>query len=163
MKRIWIDAAAAALGGVVATWLMRKSMKLSEKQPDAVKPAMPERDPGDYMVSQAERVTGPLSPTVHEKAAHSLSWVYGIGWPIAFGLIARKIGAHASIGRALGAGAALGAIVWTVGYLGWLPLTGLAAPIHRQPIGRSASSLLSHVLWGSVAATPLAIKSRILA
>ena len=53
--------------------------------------------------------------------------------------------------------------MWAAGYLGWLPASGLTRPLREQPIGRSASSLVSHAAYGSISALPLALTGRFLA
>ena len=54
-------------------------------------------------------------------------------------------------------GAALGAVVWMVGYEGWLPAAGLTSPAHRVPLAKNATGLASHVAYGALASVPLAI------
>ena len=45
-------------------------------------------------------------------------------------------------------GAAFGAVVWAVSYLGWLPATGLL-PARSEPPRRHALMLAAHLVWGA--------------
>jgi hypothetical protein len=156
MRNTLIKLAAGAVGGAVATLLMTKSMPLAEKLPEKLKPATPNRDPGDFIVEQCEKVVGPLSPKVHSGAAQGLHWAYGITWPIGLAALSGVLGLR-TFGKTLAVGAALGAVVWLVGYEGWLPAAGLTSPAHRVPLAKNASGLASHVAYGALASVPLAI------
>ncbi|MCA1663943.1 MAG: hypothetical protein LC659_06710, partial [Myxococcales bacterium] len=72
MRNMLIKLAAGAVGGAVATMLMQKSMPLAKKLPERLQPAMPKQDPGHFMVEQAQKILGTLSPKVHSGAAHGL-------------------------------------------------------------------------------------------
>jgi hypothetical protein len=155
MNRHLIQAAEGALGAAAGTFLMQKGMGLVGKLPERFQPHPMKGDPAEYVVARAERLAGrTLSPDQRESAKQKTHWVYGIGWGLLLGLLAPKIDLR-SPGRALAAGAALGAGVWTVGYAGWLPAAGLVDPIHRQSPKRSLAPLASHVLFGVVAALPI--------
>jgi len=158
MRNMLIRLAAGAVGGAVATLLMQKTMPLAGKLPEKLRPQMPNRDPGHFMVSQGEKLVGPLSQKVHSGAAHGLHWAYGIFWPLGLGALAEALRLDTP-GKRVAAGAALGALVWIVGYEGWLPATGLMPPAHRVPLAKNASGLASHVAYGAVAALPLAFAS----
>ena len=158
MRNLMLKLAAGAVGGAVATYLMQKSLPLAKKLPQKFQPQTPSRDPGDFMVSQAEKLVGPLSPKMHSGAAHGLQWAYGLTWPLGLAALSNALGTK-SIGKTVAAGALLGAIVWAIGYAGWLPATGLTPPVHRVPLAKSASGLASHVAYGAIASLPLAFAS----
>jgi uncharacterized membrane protein YagU involved in acid resistance len=155
MRNMLIKLAAGTVGGAVATLLMQKSMPLSKKLPAKLQPPMPNRDPGDFMVKQGEKIVGPLSPKVHSGAAHGLHWAYGIFWPLSLAALSGVFGLRTT-GKTVAAGAALGAICWLVGYEGWLPAAGLVPPAHRVPLAKNASGFASHVAYGALASLPLA-------
>jgi len=159
MRNLLIKLAAGAVGGAVATLLMQKAMPLSQKLPEKLQPQLPNRDPGDFMVAQGEKIVGPFSPKVHSGAAHGLHWAYGVSWPLGLAALSGPFGLR-SIGKTVAAGALLGAIVWVVGYEGWLPAVGLAPPAHRVPLAKNASGLASHVAYGALASLPLAVAAR---
>lgn len=155
-----IHAAEGALGGIASTLFMSSAMKLGARLPPTLQPTAPTQHPGEFVVSQLERVVRrPLPPSIHRAAVASMPWAYGVLWPTAFALIARRLRIR-RLRDALLAGAGLGAGVWAVGYLGWLPAVGLVQPIHRQPPLRSASSLLSHAAYGVLATLPLFLLGR---
>src|SRR2546430_8546241 len=120
MRDKLIRMAAAAVGGAVATLLMQKAMAMSDKMPAKMRPPMPKQDPGDFMVQQAERVVGTLSPKMHSTAAHGLHWAYGMTWPLLLGALSGTLGLD-SVGKTVAAGAAVGAVCWLAGHAGWLP------------------------------------------
>src|SRR5207244_2461777 len=97
----------------------------------------------------------PLPEKAHHALAHSLHWLYGTTWPTLLGLAARPLGLRTRRDF-LVAGAGLGAAVWAIGYLGWLPAAGLVRPVHRERPSRTLSGLASHVAYGMVTALPLA-------
>jgi hypothetical protein len=156
MRDKLIRMAAVAVGGAVATYLMQKAMGVSHKIPEKVRPPAPNQDPGHFMVGKAEKVVGTLSPKMHNRAAHGLQWAYGLTGPLVLGALSGALTLD-KIGKTLAAGAVMGAITWATGYIGWLPATGLTAPVHRVPIAKSASGLVSHVAYGAIAALPLAL------
>ncbi|HVY60000.1 MAG TPA: hypothetical protein VHF22_00030 [Planctomycetota bacterium] len=155
MREHLIHLAEGALGGAAGTLFMTKSMQVANRLPEAIQPPPIEGDPGDFMVSQAERVAGAaLEPGTHAKAAHALQWAYGVTWPtiLAVALPALEI---RSVRKAAVAGAALGAGVFALGYLGWLPAAGLTKPIYRHRPGHVANALTSHLLYGVFSALPI--------
>ncbi|HXG83257.1 MAG TPA: hypothetical protein VNI84_04430, partial [Pyrinomonadaceae bacterium] len=50
-------------------------------------------------------------------------------------------------------GAALGAAIWAIGYLGWLPAVGLLPPITEQKPMQIFSPVWQHALYGIVTVT----------
>jgi hypothetical protein len=156
MRNMMLKLAAGAVGGAAATYLLTKAMPLTRKLPPGLRPQTPHRDPGDFMVTHAEKLTGPLSQKMHSGAAHGLHWAYGISWPLGLAALSGVLGLD-STKKTIAAGAILGAIVWAVGYAGWLPALGLAPPVHRVPLKKSASGLVSHVAYGALASLPLAL------
>jgi hypothetical protein len=156
MRDTLIRMAAAAVGGAVATYVMQKAMGLSHKMPESMRPPMPSQDPGHFMVRQAEKLVGPLSPKMHKGAAHGLHWAYGLAGPLVLGALSGLLPRDRA-GKLIAAGALMGAINWAAGYAGWLPATGLTPPVHRVPLAKSVSGLASHVAYGAIAALPLAL------
>lgn len=156
MRNLLIRLAAGAVGGIGATYLLTKAMPLAKRLPASLQPVAPNEDPGHFMVKQAERVTGPLSPKLHSRAAQSLHMAYGITWPLGLAALSGVLGLR-SAPRIVAAGAVLGLVCWLVGYEGWLPAAGLAPPAHRVPLAKNATALVSHVAYGTLASLPLAL------
>jgi hypothetical protein len=155
MRDNLIGLAAGTAGGALGTLLMQTGIRHGDKLPEAAQPPQLSQDPGQFMVERAEEKVGRALPKdVEQTAARALHWAYGTGFGAALGFLAPYIRAR-RFGRALGAGAGLGVLVWAVGYLGWLPASGLTRPVHRERPGGTATSLLSHVLYGMVSALPI--------
>jgi hypothetical protein len=151
--------AEGALGGALGTMFMQQTMQLQPRLPDAMKPPPIREDPGRFLTERLETARGRrFDPATHDALAGALHWAYGVGWGALLGTVAaRRIRDWRS---ALGAGAALGALVWAVGHAGWLPAAGLMEPVHRQGVTRAASALGTHVAYGIIAAIPLAVFAR---
>ena len=160
MRTELINAAEGALGGIAGTLFIQQAMKLNEKLPAWLQPPSPSQDPGDFMISQVERVAQPLPEPVHGALARSLHFAYGTTWPALLGVFARRLMVGRDAKRAIATGAALGAGVWALGYLGWLPATGLL-PLRRQKkIAPSLVGLLGHAAYGVIAVSPIALLDR---
>jgi hypothetical protein len=146
-----------ALGGVLGTLVVKRTIQIGyEKLPEKLKPPEIRRDPAELVVSKIEAWRGrPLSKEAHALVAASLPWAYGIAWGSVLGLAVS--GLHmTTTRRILGAGAGLGAVVWAVGYVGWLPRAKATEPVTRQGAGHVATGILTHVLYGVMAAAPIA-------
>lgn len=147
--------ASGALGGVIGTAIMRGEMKLANKLPEPLQMPTTHGSPGEYVITRAAEVAGrTLAPEARARWANALSWAYGTGWATMLGLVA-AFEPLRTWKRAVGAGAAFGAIVWGAGYLGWLPLAGLTEPVHRERPTKTLSSLVGHVVYGIAAALPI--------
>jgi hypothetical protein len=155
MRNMLIRLAAGAVGGAAATLLIGKGMALSSKLPERFRPPSPSRHPCELIVEQGEKLTGPLSKKMHSRAVQGMHWAYGLSWPLGLAALSDAIGLR-SPGKRVAAGAILGALVWLIGYEGWLPAAGLVAPAHRVGLAKNATNLASHVAYGAVASLPLA-------
>jgi hypothetical protein len=155
-----VHGAEGVIGGAIGTLLVKETMALGRRLPEKLKPPAVSRDPGDFLLSRFEALRGrPLPWNVHDRIASGLGWAYGIGWGGLLGLAVAGLRTK-TVPRTLLAGAGMGAVVWAVGYVGWLPSTGLTPPIHRQGASHVAVSLASHVLYGVAAAVPIAVIDR---
>jgi len=157
--KTFIDVAAGVAGGLISTLLLERAIKASGRLPARFQPKM-HGDPAELILDKAEDLLHRrIGDDRREKIKPLLGITYGLHGPLVLGLLARRLG-RGSIGRTLAAGAVMGGIVWAVGYLGWMPLSGVAEPIHRQPIGATAQSLLGHTAYGVVSALPVALTGR---
>ncbi|MFT3769656.1 MAG: hypothetical protein QM820_29825 [Minicystis sp.] len=156
-----VHTAEGALGGVLGTLLIKQTMALGRKMPEKLKPPVPSRDPADVLLSRIEGMRGrPLSWRTHDRMAAGLRWAYGIGWGGLLGLAVS--GLHVKRPRqTVLAGAGLGALVWAVGYVAYLPGTGLMRPVHRQGAGHVLTSLVTHVAYGVAASLPIVAIDRL--
>jgi hypothetical protein len=157
--RSLISLAAGIAGGIVGTMFMQQATKLGGKLPKSFQPRM-KGNPFEVVFDKVEDLTGrELVPETRHRLEPLLPYLYGTTGPLVLGALAHKLG-RGSIGRTLGAGAVMGAIVWAVGFLGWLPRSGVAEPIQRQPIGATANGLVGHAAYGVLSALPVALVER---
>jgi hypothetical protein len=155
--------AGGLVGGALGTVAIRASMKLAPQLPMRMRAPSVHKDPGEYIIERLEqRRGGAFSQKVHERAIKGAGWAYGITWASILAALGPWIGMH-KLGRAVGAGAALGAGVWALGYLGWLPRLGLVEPPRRSGIGQHATNLVGHVAYGVLAALPIYAANRMTA
>lgn len=152
LLKLWMG----LVGGVAGTMAMQAIMKASGKLPEPIRPPMPARDPGQVMMEKAQTVVGTLPVKVHQVGAQGLHWGYGVVGPLAMAAVSSILGAR-STGKTILAGTLVGVAVWAAGYVGWLPALGLVPPVHKVPIGKSASGLLGHAAYGALASLPLAL------
>jgi hypothetical protein len=155
MRNLLIKLAAGAVGGAIATLAMKQSFPLQGRLPKRLQPIMPKKDPGDFLLGRAEKRFGKLSPKLHSGAVQGMPWAYGLVWPLGLAALSRLLRLR-SASRTIAAGAALGALVWVIGYEGWLPAFGLTPPAHRVGIGKNATGIMTHVAYGTLASLPLA-------
>lgn len=140
-----------ALGGLAGTLFMNGVMAASRRFPASMQPEL-KGNPAEYIASK-------LPPSLRPVLIHGGPYLYGTSWPALFGFFAPRLGID-TFGKALVAGAALGAGVWAIGHVGWLPLAKLEDPVHRQKPGAIASGLVSHAIYGMIAALPFALFGR---
>ena len=136
--------ALGALAGLGATFLMQAMLQASGKLlPDAQPPI--KQDPGEFMIDQ---LTGLLPegtqvpPTVSSAAARSMHLGYGMTPGVLYGAIRSRGGSPIIDGTLLGVG------IWAAGYLGWLPATGLMAPLSEQRPEQIALPVIEHAIFG---------------
>jgi hypothetical protein len=154
-NRVISEVIGGAIGGTLGTAVMRQQVRVSRALPDRLKPPVLKEDPGEFLVRKFEEKRGhPLEQMLHGRAVNGLGWAYGTAWGMLLGALAPAIGLHTPV-RAIVAGAGLGTLVWAAGYVGWLPATGLAEPVHRHRPERIFTSLISHVFCGIIAALPI--------
>jgi len=154
-----LEAAAGIAGGVIGTMVVQQLTKLGGKLPQRFQARM-KRDPHEVVLGGIEKLAQrPLGEKARARLKPLLPFTYGTAGPLVLGLFARRLGQR-SIGRVIAAGTVMGAFVWAVGYLGWLPLSGAAEPIHRQRVEATANSLLGHAVYGAVSSLPIALVER---
>jgi len=145
-----------ALGGVLGTLVVKRTIKIGSKLPEKLKPPEIRRDPAELVVSQIEAWRGqPLTKEAHRAIARSLPWVYGVTWGSVLGLAVARLRMKTTR-RIILSGAGLGALVWAVGYVGWLPRAKVTEPVTRQGTGHVVNGILTHVIYGVAAAAPIA-------
>jgi hypothetical protein len=145
-KSLGKDIALGTVSGLAGTALIQGMMAGSRKVAPQTLPPM-RNDPGHFMVKQIERVlprkTQDKIPEKFETAmATALAFGYGATFSTLYASIPRRNR------RILLDGAAVGALTWAVGSLGWLPATKLAPPIWKQRPKQVLPNIASHVIFG---------------
>jgi hypothetical protein len=139
--RLLAGAAAGLAGTVVLQGLLAGSARWA---PQTLPPIR--QDPAEFMVEQAESALPParraqVPPKGRAAAEKGLPLGYGATFGMLYGLAVRE-------GSPLLAGAVLGLATWAVGYLGWLPATGLMPAVTRQEPARVAGPIATHLGYG---------------
>lgn len=142
--------AAAGLGATVAMQGLRTA---NQRWLPGTMPPIRE-DPGAFMVDQAEsalpvETRDRVPETAEETAATLLHFGYGGTAGLLYGAIRRDP-------DVIRDGILLGLGVWAVGYLGWLPRTGLMPPVTGQRTGQVVAPVVQHVFFGFVTAAAFA-------
>lgn len=155
-------AAGGAVGGALGTMFLLRAMKASRRLPERLKPTMPRKDPGDFMVSKVEELSGrPLPQRAHDALAQAMHFGYGTTAGTLLGLLTTRRRLR-TLGEAALAGSLLGTAIWAVGYAGWLPRAKLTPPVGMQGARHVAVSVAGHVAFGVVSALPLLLVDRAL-
>jgi hypothetical protein len=83
--------------------------------------------------------------------SNTMHWAYGSSWTAAYAALLPR--------RPLWAGPALGALVWSSGYV-VLPLAGIYEPIWRYDLTTLAKDLSAHLVFGTAADATLRLQRR---
>ena len=94
-----------------------------------------------------------VPPKGKAAAEKGLPLGYGATFGVLYGLAAGEQ-------NPLLAGVLLGIAAWAVGYLGWLPATGLMPPVTRQEPARVAGPIATHLGFGIATASAFQWLSR---
>lgn len=134
---------AGGLGGLVATFPMSAVMKAAEL-------ALPRWQqyplPPEQITEELAQRAG-VAQHLDREDKKGLSFLnhlaYGTAMGVIFGAGSLLISPSALTGIAFGVG------VWGASYLGWLPALNMRAAAPREPFGRNAMMVVSHVVWGA--------------
>ena len=144
LKRTCLGAA----GGFVGTLAIQALMGATQRWLPQAAPPM-RRNPGEFMVDQAERaLPGAVRRHIPESAESAAAQGLGMGYGLAFGALYAALRPRG--GNALLDGAALGLGCWAAGYLGWLPAAGLTPPVTEQTPAQVAGPVVDHLAYGIV-------------
>ena len=146
MRFLKTTAALLMAAGLAGTALIQGMQAASQRWMPQTMPPMKE-NPGDFMVEQAEealpdRISEKISEPVEGALSQGLAFGYGMTFGALYGLAGRRDRSLLLDGTLLGLGS------WAVGYLGWLPATGLMPPVWKQEAKQVIPGILSHVAFG---------------
>jgi hypothetical protein len=136
---------AGAAAGLAGTFVLQGLLAGSGRWAPQTLPPI-RRDPAEFMVEKAESALpasrrAQVPPKGKAAAEKGLPVGYGATFGMLYGLAAAEQ-------SPLLAGVLLGLAAWAVGYLGWLPATGLMPPVTRQEPAQVAGPIATHVGYG---------------
>lgn len=138
------DFVRGAVAGLAATAPMTLAMSAMHRAlpPEERYPLPPKRitmrlaDEAGFKDELGERERNALTMLAHFDYGAAMGGLYGLLEPRLPGPPAAK-------------GVGFGLAVWTVSYLGLLPLAGILKPATEHPPRRSALMIAAHVVWGA--------------
>jgi hypothetical protein len=141
---------AGTAAGIAGTFVLQGLLAGSRRWAPATLPPI-RQDPAEFMVEQAESAL-PVArrPEVPAKGKAAAERGLHVGYGATFGVL---YGLAAGEQSPLLSGALLGLVTWAVGYLGWLPATGLMPPVTRQEPARVVGPIATHVGFGIATAS----------
>lgn len=139
--------------GALAGWVATAPMSLAMAAMHRVLPAHHQYDlpPEEITKRAASGVAdgADVRPADRERrmeaAALAAHFGFGAAGGALYGLLPAGLRARPLLGGVL-----FGLLVWSVSYLGWLPVAGLYPRAHHEPAGRNTLMILAHVVWGGV-------------
>ena len=146
IERAALGAAAGLVGTLGIQVLRAANQKLI---PETMPPIR--QDPGEFMVDKAgemlpDETRAEIPETVETAAAKSLAMGYGMAAGALYGAL------NSGSRNALVGGVLLGLGTWAIGYLGWLPASGLMPPVTEHTREQVALSVAQHAVFGFVTA-----------
>lgn len=134
--------ASGAIGGVAGTLAMSVLM-LGARRAGLVEQLPPER----ITEATLDAAGLPRSGRAQDALAILLHFGFGIPVGVLFGLLRRVLRLPLPLTLQ---GAAYGALVWFVSYMGWVPALGLMPPATRDHPRRTVVMVAAHLLYGVV-------------
>ena len=137
-----------AAAGLAGTFAIQGLLAASQKwAPQSLPPI--KQDPGEFMIEKAEEhLPEKLREKIPEQLEKAGAKSLALGYGLTFGAL--YAASRPETRNLLLEGSALGLVAWGVGYLGWMPATGLMPPVTKQEPEQIAGPILSHLLFGMV-------------
>ena len=122
-----------AIAGFVGTLAMTAAMsKMHKKLPSKQRYPLTPREIIDSAIAPPNEAAKDLTTAAH----------------FAYGAACGSIIAAANPRLSAATGAAAGAAVWLVSYMGWIPGVGLLKPATGHPMRRNLLMIRAHLVWG---------------
>ncbi|HEX9372389.1 MAG TPA: hypothetical protein VF897_15350 [Roseiflexaceae bacterium] len=86
------------------------------------------------------------APSWHAVCSKAAATSLGLGYGATAGAIYAAL--RPRFGNLLLDGALLGLATWAIGYLGWLPASGLLPPVQEQAAEQVAAPIAQHLVFG---------------
>lgn len=141
----WTHLALGAAAGLASTMAMQVIRTAEQKWIPGGAPPI-QADPGRFMIHKAApALPQSVRQRVHQ-AEGAVSKLLAMGYGMTFGALYAVIRPEAK--RVIREGVLLGLAAWAVGYLGWLPATGLMPPIWKHKPKQIVTPVAEHALFG---------------
>ncbi|RIL06956.1 MAG: hypothetical protein DCC71_04775 [Proteobacteria bacterium] len=139
-----LRALGGTLAGSAATVPMTIAMELLHRRlAGARAQALPPQQITEKTL-RASGVAEHMEPSTRLATATAAHFGYGAAAGAVYAAVAPLLpGPPAARGALFGLG------VWAGSYLGWLPAAGILPPATREPAGRNAMMIASHLVWGA--------------
>lgn len=144
------DMLSGAIAGLIATAPMAVVME------EALFRMLPPREqyplpPSEITATWADTLGGrhDLGAQEHRGLTLTNHFGYGAATGALYGQISSALRANVSVAPTV-TGIVWGLVVWSVSYLGLLPVLGILRPATQPPAGRNLLMIMAHVVWGSV-------------
>jgi hypothetical protein len=138
--------ALGAAAGLAGTFVMHGLLAAHKRLSPRTMPPM-RKDPGEFMVRQAERsLPTRIKRSIPDAAETAAATGLSLGYGATFGALYAALRSRG--GSAWTDGPVLGILTWAAGYLGWLPASGLMPPPWKQDAARATIPIAEHALFG---------------
>jgi len=145
-RDLWIRIGLGATAGLAGTCALQLIRKANEKWIPEGSPPM-QGDPAGFMLRRTkESFPERVREKIPRSAEQALMKLLPLGYGMSFGALYAT--ARPTIRREAGEGVLLGLICWAVGFLGWLPKTGLMPPIWEHKPKQIVRPIVEHALYG---------------
>jgi hypothetical protein len=124
--------------GIAGTFAIQNAMKAQRKLLPATTPPM-RQDPADFMLEH-------MPIEIPEKAEPLAKKAMQLGYGITFGTLYGARRKHPR--NVMLEGTLLGLGTWAIGYLGWLPKTGLLPSPKEQTPAQISGPIATHLVFG---------------
>ncbi len=146
MNRSWKNLALGAAAGLAGTMVVQVFRLTDIKLLPESQPPIKD-DPGRFMINKAKlALPDAARPQLPPATEALLSKLLAAGYGITFGALYAALRQRSN--RLLVEGALLGLATWAVGYLGWLPATGLMPPVWKHKSKQIAAPIAEHTFYG---------------
>lgn len=140
-----VKAATGLIGGIVATGPMTVAMILWHRRlPAGQRYPLPPREIMGEIATKAG-----VRQELSESGESAATLLAHFGYGSAAGLLYGPLAGYVKLPGVL-KGILFGLVVWTSGYLGLLPASGILKPATQHPPARNFLMIGAHVIWGAV-------------
>ncbi len=145
-ENIWARLGVAAAAGLLGTMALQ-AVRTANQKLISEGEAPIKADPGAFMLSKAKDALPPrVRSRVPQTAEKALTDILPLGYGMTLALA--YAAARSRTKRRGLEGLLFGLAAWAVGYLGWLPATGLMPPIWKHKPRQIITPIAEHAIYG---------------